>query len=67
MISFDVFVRVLHLMAQTSSQPTGKTVKTPVRKFVEHFRVSKQSESPTHLTLERTLLQITTTRFFFFT
>ncbi|KAL1566815.1 ubiquitinyl hydrolase 1 [Salvia divinorum] len=32
-------------MAQTSSQPTGKTVKTPVQKFVEHFRVLKHSES----------------------
>ncbi|XP_042039381.1 ubiquitin carboxyl-terminal hydrolase 16-like [Salvia splendens] len=33
--------------AQTSAQPTGKTVKEPVQKFVEHFSVSKQSKSCT--------------------
>lgn len=31
--------------AQTSSQPTGKAKKTSVQKFVEHFSVSKHSNS----------------------
>ncbi|KAL1566819.1 ubiquitinyl hydrolase 1 [Salvia divinorum] len=33
--------------AQNSAQPTGKIVKTPVQKFVEHFSVSKQPKSYT--------------------
>lgn len=38
---------LLSEIEDASSQPTGKTVKTSVRKFVEQFRVSKQSKSYT--------------------
>ncbi|KAG6385736.1 hypothetical protein SASPL_154614 [Salvia splendens] len=40
-------LKQIKVMDQNSSQPTGKTVKTPVRTFVGHFRVSKQSKSYT--------------------
>lgn len=33
--------------SQTSSQPTSKALKTSMRKFVDHFKVSKQSKSYT--------------------
>lgn len=33
--------------AQTSSPPTSKALKTSMRKFVEHFRVTKQPKSST--------------------